>query len=294
MFKKRTDLHVKSKSQFPSSHSDKNKTPSPFDKQASVSGVQHIVAVGSGKGGVGKSTVAVNLALALKMRGARVGLLDADLYGPSIPRMVGCLQQKLDMDPSGKKIYPLSRYGIKIMSMGFLVEEEAPVIWRGPMLFKAVDQFLKDVEWGTLDYLVVDLPPGTGDVVLTLAQKACVSGGIVVCTPQNIALVDAKKALNMLEQLKIPCLGVVENMSVFKKTEKDEPIYLFPKGQLDTYLKANSVKKLVSIPFYTSLGLSCEAGVPFLESYGEEEEAQVFLQLADLLQQQLPLKARDK
>ena len=289
MFKKHTDTPVKNKVQASSSNAGKSKTPSPFDKQAPVVGVKHIVAVGSGKGGVGKSTVAVNLALALKMRGARVGLLDADLYGPSLPRMMGCLQQKPDIDPSDHKIYPLSRYGLKIMSMGFLVEEEAPVIWRGPMLFKAVDQFLKDVKWGVLDYLIVDLPPGTGDVVLTLAQKTSVSGGIVVCTPQNIALVDAKKALNMLEQLNIPCLGVVENMSVFKRDESDEPIHLFPKGQLDTYLKVNNIKKLVSIPFYTNLGLSCEAGVPFLESYGEEE-GQVFLKLADLLQQQLPIK----
>ena len=263
----------------------------PFDRQVVVPGVKHVIAVGSGKGGVGKSTAALNLAVALKGLGARVGLLDADLYGPSIPRMAGCLNQKLDIDAESKKIYPLRRYGISIMSMGFLVEEEAPVIWRGPMLFKAVDQFLKDVEWGELDYLVVDLPPGTGDVVLTLAQKVRVSGGIVVCTPQNIALADAKKALSMLTQLKIPCLGVVENMSHFQKTAADEPVDLFPKGQLDNYLKINKINKLASIPFDVDVGLSCEAGVPFMESAGEGENSpparRAFLELAQKVQQGL-------
>ena len=260
---------------------------SPFDQQTNILGVKHILAVGSGKGGVGKSTIAVNLSLALKLRAYRVGLLDADLYGPSIPRMLGLLQQKPDINPSNQKIYPLQRYGIKIMSMGFLVEEDAPVIWRGRMLFKAVDQFLKDVDWGELDYLIVDLPPGTGDVVLTLAQKVSVSGGVLVCTPQNIALVDAKKALNMFKQLKIPCLGVVENMSVFQKNKQDEAIHLFPKGQLDTYLRVHQIQKLVSVPFYTDLALSCEAGVPFLESFREDEEAKVFIQLAEAIESQL-------
>ncbi|MDE0518797.1 MAG: P-loop NTPase, partial [Bdellovibrionales bacterium] len=169
----------------------------PFDKQSPLEGIKHIIAIGSGKGGVGKSTVAVNLAMALSKKPSRVGLLDADLYGPSLPRMMGCLNQKPDINSKNKKVIPLKRFGMELMSMGFLVEEDLPVIWRGPMLFKAVDQFLKEVDWGQLDYLVVDLPPGTGDVVLTLAQKAPVSGGIVVCTPQNIALVGAKKALNM-------------------------------------------------------------------------------------------------
>ena len=253
----------------------------PFDQQAPIKGIRRIIAIGSGKGGVGKSTVSVNLAAALKQKGWRTGLLDTDIYGPSIPRMMGCLNQKPDISEDKKKLLPLWRYGIALMSMGFLVEESAPAIWRGPMLFKAMDQFLKDVDWGELDCLVVDLPPGTGDVVLTLAQKTSVSGGIVVCTPQNIALADAKKALNMLKHLKIPCLGVVENMSSFKAHSSAKPQALFPKGHLDAYLKNHDIKKLANLPFHPGIGLSCEAGVPFLESEPLSEEGKIFLQLAE-------------
>ena len=260
----------------------------PFDQQAPIKEVKHIIAIGSGKGGVGKSTISVNLALAMKKKTTgRVGLLDADLYGPSLPRMIGCLNQKPEINSENKKVIPLKRFGIELMSMGFLVEEDLPVIWRGPMLFKAVDQFLKEVDWGKLDYLIVDLPPGTGDVVLTLAQKVPLSGGIVVCTPQNIALIDAKKALNMFAHLKVPCLGVVENMSSFKVNQDAEPIDLFPKGQLDTYLKMNKIKKLTSIPFHPDVGLSCESGVPFLESYPDSEEGLAFLKLAEAVQSTL-------
>ena len=255
----------------------------PFNQQVAIPGIRHIIAIGSGKGGVGKSTLSVNLAMALKKKGQKVGLLDADLYGPSLPRMIGCLNQKPDINSNNKKVIPLRRFGIELMSMGFLVEEDLPVIWRGPMLFKAIDQFLKEVDWSQLDYLVVDLPPGTGDVVLTLAQKVPVSGGMVVCTPQNIALVDAKKALNMFAHLKIPCFGVVENMSSFKIRKDEEPIDLFPKGQLDTYLKVNKIKKLACIPFHPDIGLSCESGVPFLESYPDSEESLAFLSIADFL-----------
>ena len=238
------------------------------------------MAVGSGKGGVGKSTVALNLAVALKKQGKSVGVLDGDLYGPSLPRMTGCLRQKPDIDSQSGKIKPLLRYGLKLMSMGFLVEEDAPVIWRGPMLFKAVDQLLKDVLWGELDFLVVDLPPGTGDVVLTLAQKVKVTGGVVVTTPQNISLGDGKKALNMFKQLRIPILGVVENMSGFQASPQGEAVDLFPKGQLDTYLKTQGVAKLACLPFEPSIGLSCESGVPFLESEGESRAGLGFVALA--------------
>ena len=259
----------------------------PFDQQAPLPHIKHIIAIGSGKGGVGKSTVAVNLAIALKQKGLKIGVLDSDLYGPSLPRMMACLNQKPDIDEKSQKVLPLKRFGLKMMSMGLLVEEDLPVIWRGPMLFKAVDQFLKDVDWGKLDFLLVDLPPGTGDVVLTLAQKVPLSGGIVVCTPQNIALIDAKKALNMLAHLKIPCLGVVENMAYFKAKPDTEPIALFPKGQIDIYLKANNIKKLTCIPFQPDIGLSCESGVPFMESHPDSEEGQAFSKLAHSILQSL-------
>lgn len=259
----------------------------PFNKQSTLTGIKHVIAIGSGKGGVGKSTVSVNLAIALNKKGYSVGLLDADLYGPSLPRMIGCLNQKPDINTKNKKVIPLSRFGIKLMSMGFLIPEDDPIIWRGPMLFKAIDQFLKEVDWGDLDYLVVDLPPGTGDVVLTLAQKVLISLGIVVCTPQNIALVDAKKALNMFAHLKIPCLGVIENMSCFKINNSTEVIDLFPKGQLHTYLKNNNIQKLVSIPFHPDIGISCESGVPFLESYPDSAEGLAFFNLVKIIETKL-------
>lgn len=254
----------------------------PFEQQAPIPGIKHILAVGSGKGGVGKSTVAVNLAVALKKKGARVGLLDADLYGPSLPRMMGLLNQRPAVD-SNNKIEPLSRSGIRVMSIGFLVEEGAAVVWRGPMLFKAMDQFFRDIHWGELDYLVVDLPPGTGDVALTLAQKVPVSGAILVSTPQNVALADAKKALDMFERINVPLLGVVENMA-YMTTPGGERVQLFPRGEMDNYLDVKKIRKLAQIPFYPDIGLASEAGITVVESHSEDEEAQVFLNLAEQVQ----------
>src|SRR6185437_11899122 len=159
---------------------------------------------------------AVNLALALQKSGSPTGLLDADIYGPSIPRMMGAANAKPEVDPSNNKMYPISRFGLKTMSLGYLIDESMAAVWRGPMLFKAIDQFLRDVDWGDLDFLVVDLPPGTGDVALTMAQKVPVTGAIVVCTPQNLALIDAMKAVDMFKQVKVPLLGVIENMAYFQ------------------------------------------------------------------------------
>ena len=244
----------------------------PFENQKCLSGIRHVIAVGSGKGGVGKSTVALNLALSLKQKGFKVGLMDADLYGPSIPSLVGAKDQKMVVE--NEKLIPVVKYGIKIVSIGFLVDEDSAVIWRGPMLFKAIEQFLTDVFWGELDFLIVDLPPGTGDVALTLAQKIPVSGGIVVCTPQNLALADAKKALSLFKEVQIPILGVIENMSAFETSEGK--VHLFPKGQIDSYLKVNQVRKLGQIPFYLDIGICSESGVPFVESQKES----VFKELA--------------
>lgn len=250
----------------------------PFLQQAPIPGVKKIIAVGSGKGGVGKSTVAVNLALALKKKGHSVGILDADIYGPSIPRMMGLLGQKPEVD-AANKIHPVRGFGINVMSIGFLVEESAAVVWRGPMLFKAMDQFFRDVAWGELDYLIVDLPPGTGDVALTLAQKVPVSGAIVVCTPQNVALTDAKKAIDMFERINIPLLGVIENMS-YMTGPGGERIQLFPRGELDQYLDVKKITKLGQIPFYQEVGLGCEAGIPVVESHLGDIEAAEFVALA--------------
>ena len=189
-------------------------------------GIRNVIAVASGKGGVGKSTTAVNLALALALDGARVGLLDADIYGPSQPRMTG-LQGVRPSTRDGKRLEPLEAHGIKVMSIGFLIDEEQPMVWRGPMVTQALAQLLGDTNWGELDYLVVDMPPGTGDIQLTLAQRVPVSGAVIVTTPQDIALLDARKGLRMFQKVSIPVLGVVENMSthVCSKCGHEEPIF---------------------------------------------------------------------
>jgi ATP-binding protein involved in chromosome partitioning len=256
------------------------KPTNPFLKQAPVKGIARIFVVGSGKGGVGKSTVAVNLAYALKHRGRRVGLLDADIYGPSLPRMTGTAHLRPQIDERSQ-LTPIEKFGLKIMSMGYLVDESAAVVWRGPMLFKAIDQFFSDVAWGELDELIIDLPPGTGDVALTIAQKVPVNGSIVVCTPQNIALADAKKALDMFERINIPLLGVVENMAFFTPPGTHERVQLFPRGELDTFLTTKKMTKLCEIPFDPNVGIAGEAGIPVVQSQPESLESQAFLTLAD-------------
>ncbi|MEK6772813.1 MAG: Mrp/NBP35 family ATP-binding protein [Bdellovibrionota bacterium] len=254
-------------------------TPNPFEQQKAISGVKHIVAVSSGKGGVGKSTVATNLAIALSKK-HKVGLLDADIYGPSIPRMMGCLNQK-PVITAQQRLLPVERYGIKIMSLGFLVEEGAAVVWRGPMLFKAMDQFLRDVDWGELDYLLVDLPPGTGDVQLSLAQKVPVAGAVVVTTPQNISLIDVKKAIDMFQRVNIKIFGLIENMSYYIHPASREKMHLFPKGELDSYLQSHNLTKLGELPFHPQIALASEAGIPLVESHNDSYEAQEFLRMAD-------------
>ena len=189
-------------------------------------GIRNVIAVASGKGGVGKSTTAVNLALALALEGARVGLLDADIYGPSQPRMMG-LQGERPVSRDGRRIEPLEAHGVRVISIGFLIEEEQPMVWRGPMVTQALTQLLGDTNWGELDYLIVDMPPGTGDIQLTLSQRVPVSGAVIVTTPQDIALLDARKGLRMFQKVSIPVLGVVENMSthVCSRCGHEEPIF---------------------------------------------------------------------
>jgi ATP-binding protein involved in chromosome partitioning len=187
--------------------------PATLGGKSGLPGIRSVIAVASGKGGVGKSTTSVNLALALSRLGQRVGLLDADIYGPSQPRMLGITGKPRSAD--GKKLMPMSNYGVRVMSMGFLVDEDAPMIWRGPMVQSAIQQMITDVEWGELDFLVVDLPPGTGDAQLTMAQRVPLAGAVIVSTPQDIALLDARKALNMFRKVDVPVLGMIENMSYF-------------------------------------------------------------------------------
>ena len=251
----------------------------PFEKQSPIPGVRHTVVIGSGKGGVGKSTIALNLAVALAKQGLKTGLLDGDVYGPSIPRLTGTLHLKPKLGTNNKLI-PLRRYGLSLLSMGHLVDEESPLVWRGPMLFKTIEQFFRDVNWQGLDVLLIDLPPGTGDVALTIAQKVVVTGGIVVSTPQNLSLTDSRKAFNMFRQIKIPVMGLVENMSYYLSKEGDK-INLFPKGQLDIYLKEKKIDKLAEIPFHPHVGLSSEAGVPVLESYPDSKEGQAIAGLGE-------------
>ena len=250
----------------------------PFDRQTAIPGVKKIIVVASGKGGVGKSTVSTNLALALRKYGS-VGLLDADIYGPSIPRMMGAINQKPTIS-NGTAINPIERYGLKLMSIGFLAEEGAAIVWRGPMLFKAMDQFFRDVKWGELDYLVIDLPPGTGDVQLSVVQKVPVAAAVIVSTPQNVALIDAKKAIDMFERTQVKIAGLVENMAYMLNPVNGEKMQLFPKGEMDSYLANKGIKKLAEIPFNSSVSLGSEAGVPIMESYTDSTEAKAFQELA--------------
>ena len=259
----------------------------PFLQQAPIPGIKHIIAIGSGKGGVGKSTVSVNLAMALQQQGKKVGLLDADIYGPSIPRMLGSTGQKPEITED-KRLQPIARFGMKTMSLGYLLEEGQAAIWRGPMLFKAIEQFFREVNWGELDCLLIDLPPGTGDVGLTVAQKVPVSGAIIVVTPQNIALADAKKAIDMFDKTNVPLLGIVENMSYLENN--GEKMQLFPKGDLDAFLAAKKIAKLVEIPFFPEVGISGEAGIPLVESVSAESaEGRPFAKLARLVSDLLKL-----
>lgn len=254
-------------------------TTNPFDDQKAVAGIKNIIVVGSGKGGVGKSTISVHLACAFSRLGMNTGLLDSDIHGPSLPRLLGCLHQTPQILEDTKKLLPIQRYGLALMSMGFLVPADTAVIWRGPMLFKALNQFLNEVQWGELDVLVIDLPPGTGDIQLTLAQKVPVRGAIIVCTPQNVALSDAIKAIDMFEKVKVPILGVVENMSAF--IDGDIQHRLFPKGDLDSFLAKKNLEKLAEVPFYPTLAQASEIGIPVSVSRPDSPESLIFKHLAE-------------
>ncbi|RIK62819.1 MAG: hypothetical protein DCC65_16870 [Planctomycetota bacterium] len=223
-------------------------------------GVKNTIAVGAGKGGVGKSTVAVVAALGLAREGAKVGLMDADVYGPSIPKMLGIEFEKPRV--RGEKILPLDAHGLKVMSMGFMIEPERAVIWRGPMVHGVIRQFLEQVDWGELDYLVIDLPPGTGDVPLTLSQSIPLTGAVVVCTPQEVALLDAIKALRMYQQLNVDILGIVENMSYFRAPDTGKEYDLFGRGGAKKAAERVGVPFLGEIPINVAIRASGDAGTP--------------------------------
>src|SRR3954453_23762896 len=256
-------------------------------QKVSMPGVQHVIAVASGKGGVGKSTVATNLALALHMLGRRVGLLDADIYGPSVPIMMGI---KETFDPNTTQ-FPLDRYGLKLMSMGFWVKPETAMIWRGPMVHKWLTVFLTQIPWGELDYLVIDLPPGTGDAQLTLTQTAPLDGAVIVTTPQDVSLVDARKGLEMFRQVRVPVLGIVENMSYFVGDD-GKRYEIFRHGGGRKLAAEAGVNFLGEVPIDPRVAECGDAGDPIVHKYPDSPVAKAYLALASRVDQQLKQSAQ--
>jgi ATP-binding protein involved in chromosome partitioning len=250
-----------------------------------LQGVKNIIAVASGKGGVGKSTTAINLAMALQRTGVDVGLLDADVYGPSMAMMFG-LDGKPSITPE-KKIIPMDGHGVKVVSMGFLSDPEKPVIWRGPMVHGLLQQFLKDVEWGALDYLVIDLPPGTGDAQLSLSQAISISGAVIVTTPQDISLLDARKGLLMFRQMKVPVLGIVENMSYFLCPHCNERTEIFRHGGGKKASETLGVPFLGEVPIDPAVVVGGDTGTPIVAENPESPAAKAFVDVAGQVAAQL-------
>jgi ATP-binding protein involved in chromosome partitioning len=243
-----------------------------------VPGVAAIIAVASGKGGVGKSTTAVNLALGLAAEGLKVGILDADIYGPSMPRLLGIRGRPETVD--GKILKPMEKYGLKAMSIGFLVDEETPMIWRGPMVISALTQMLREVQWGALDVLVVDMPPGTGDAQLTMAQQVPLAGAVIVSTPQDLALIDARKGLNMFKKVDVPLLGIVENMSYFIAPDTGARYDIFGHGGARREAERLGVPFLGEVPLTMDVRESSDAGTPVVVSAPDGAQAQAYRAIA--------------
>jgi ATP-binding protein involved in chromosome partitioning len=242
-----------------------------------IPGVRNLIAVGSGKGGVGKTTVAVNLAVALAKLGHRVGLMDADVYGPNVPLMMGISEPPRAV---GERIQPLESYGVRLMSMGFLSPGDKPLVWRGPMLHSVVQQFLRNVDWGELDYLIIDLPPGTGDVQLSLIQTAPIGGAVVVTTPSDVSLEDARKAVNMFEQVRVPILGIVENMSYLTCPHCNERIDVFSTGGGRTTAEQMNVHFLAEVPLAPEVRVGGDSGKPVAARAESDPQAKVFVEMA--------------
>ncbi len=256
-----------------------------------IEGIRNIIAVASGKGGVGKSTIAVNLALALSAEGAKVGILDADIYGPSQPRMLGIHGKPESLD--GKSLEPMNSYHLQAMSIGFLIDEETPMIWRGPMVTQALQQLLNDTNWKDLDYLVIDLPPGTGDIQLTLAQQVPVSGAVIVTTPQDIALLDARKGLKMFEKVEVPVLGVIENMSTHICTQCGHEEHIFGEGGGLRMSEQYDVDFLGALPLDMRIRVETDSGKPTVVAEPDSRIAQIYREIARRTAAKLSLKTKD-
>jgi ATP-binding protein involved in chromosome partitioning len=246
-----------------------------------IPGVRHLIAVGSGKGGVGKTTVSVNLAISLATLGRKVGLLDADVYGPNVPLMMGTHEP---LRASGDRIQPLENYGVKLMSMGFINPGDKPLVWRGPMLHSAIQQFLRNVDWGELDYLIIDLPPGTGDVALSLIQTAPISGAVVVTTPSSVSLEDARKAINMFGQVRVPILGLVENMSYLIAPGSAERIDVFGEGGGKRTAEQMGVHFLGELALDPEVRIGGDSGKPVTSRAASDAHAAPFIALAQRIE----------
>jgi ATP-binding protein involved in chromosome partitioning len=268
-----------------STHRSPPASGSPMARQADIPGVAAVIAVASGKGGVGKSTTALNLALGLRALGLRVGLLDADIYGPSIPRLTG-IREKPQLN-ADKKMVPIGRFGLAIMSVGFLVEEESAMIWRGPMVTSAIKQMLRDVAWGELDVLVVDMPPGTGDAQLTLAQSVPLKGAVIISTPQDLSLIDARRGLAMFRQVNVPVLGIVENMSFFQCPHCGTRSDIFGHGGARQEAERLGVPFLGEIPLHMSIRETSDSGHPVVESEPDGPHAAIYRAIAGRIRDQL-------
>lgn len=255
--------------------------------------IRNLVAVASGKGGVGKSTVAVNLALAWALQGARVGILDADIYGPSQPLMLGLAGQR-PTSPDGKHLRPLHSHGVSAMSIGFLVDAEQPMVWRGPMVTQALSQLLSETQWGELDYLVIDMPPGTGDIQLTLAQRVPVAGAVIVTTPQDIALADARKGLKMFEKVAVPVLGIVENMSVHVCSNCGHAEHIFGAGGGERMAREYGVRLLGELPLDGHIREEADGGRPTVVAAPDAPRARPYFEMARRTAGALAVRARDR
>ena len=267
------------------SHRPPQSTASPMSKQSEIPGIAAVIAVASGKGGVGKSTTALNLALGLRDLGLRVGLLDADIYGPSVPRLTG-IREKPQLNDD-RKMIPIQRFGLAIMSIGFLVEEDTAMIWRGPMVMSAITQMLRDVAWGTLDILVVDMPPGTGDAQLTLAQNVPLKGAIIISTPQDLSLIDARRGLAMFRKVNVPVLGIVENMSYFQCPHCGTRSDIFGHGGARHEAERLAVPFLGEIPLHMSIRAMSDSGTPVVESEPDGPYAAIYRAIAAKVRDQL-------